>query len=66
MIIHYTQVDKSNVSEVKFSRCVLARIIDFYNEPTLREMELFVKDLLSECDQIHRKLRIWSHLLRNP
>ena len=25
--------------------------------------EVSIKDLFSKCDQIHRKLRIWSHLL---
>ena len=66
MIIHYTQVDNSNFSKVKFSRCVLARIRDFYNEPTLQEMKFSMKDLFSKNDQIHRKLQICSHLLRNP
>ena len=23
-----------------------------------------IKDFFSKCDQIHRKLRIWSHLLK--
>ena len=27
-------------------------------------MKFFVKDFLSKCDQIHRKLWIWSHLLK--
>ena len=27
-------------------------------------MKFFIKDLLSICEQIHRKLRIWSHLLK--
>ena len=26
-------------------------------------MEFSIKDLSSKCDQIRRKLRIWSHLL---
>ena len=29
----------------------------------LRHMEFSIKDLSSKCDQIRRKLRIWSHLL---
>ena len=26
--------------------------------------EVFIKDFFSKCDQIRRKLRIWSHLLK--
>ena len=29
---------------------------------TARKMKFFIKDLFSKCDQICRKLRIWSHL----
>ena len=28
-------------------------------------MRFFIKDFCSKCDQIRRKLRIWSHLLEN-
>ena len=27
-------------------------------------MKCFIEDLFSKCDQIDRKLRIWSHLLK--
>ena len=27
-------------------------------------MRFFIKDFFSKCDQIRRKLRIWSHLLK--
>ena len=27
-----------------------------------QKMKLFIKDFFSKCDQIFRKLRIWSHL----
>ena len=27
-------------------------------------MKFSIKDLFSKCDQIRRKLRIWSHLLK--
>ena len=29
-----------------------------------QKMKFFIKDFFSKCDQIHRKLRIWSHLLK--
>ena len=28
------------------------------------KMKFFIKDFISKCDQIHRFLRIWSHLLK--
>ena len=27
-------------------------------------MKFFIKDFFSKCDQIRRKLRMWSHLLK--
>ena len=29
-----------------------------------KKMKFFVKDFLGKCDQVLRKLRIWSHLLK--
>ena len=31
---------------------------------TAQKMKFFVKDFFSKCEQIRRKLQIWSHLLR--
>ena len=31
---------------------------------TAQKMEFSIKDFLSKCDQIRRKLQIWSHLLK--
>ena len=31
---------------------------------TAQKMKFFIKDFFSKCDQIRRKLRIWSHLLK--
>ena len=31
---------------------------------TAQKMKFSIKNFLSKCDQIHRKLRIWSHLLK--
>ena len=33
---------------------------------TVQKMKFFIKGFISKCDQIRRKLRIWSYLLRNP
>ena len=31
---------------------------------TQQKMKFSIKDFFSKCDQIRRKLRIWSHLLK--
>ena len=31
---------------------------------TAQKMKFSIKDFFSKCDQIRRKLRIWSHLLK--
>ena len=31
---------------------------------TAQKMKFYIKDFFSKCDQIRRKLRIWSHLLK--
>ena len=31
---------------------------------TAQKMKFSIKDFFSKCDQVHRKLRIWSHLLK--
>ena len=33
---------------------------------TAQKVKFLIKDLLSKCDQIRRKLCIWSHLLKKP
>ena len=33
---------------------------------TAQKMKFSIKDNSSKCDQIRRKLRIWSHLLEKP
>ena len=33
---------------------------------TVRKMKCSIRDFFSKCDQIRRKLRIWSQLLKNP
>ena len=38
--------------------------IDQFKRSTAQKMKFSIKDFFSKCDQIRRKLRIWSHLLR--
>ena len=40
------------------------RSLDKFFCPTGQKIKISIKDFLSKCDQIRRKLRIWSHLLR--
>ena len=37
--------------------------LDFLTD-TAQRIKLSVKDFFSKCEQIRRKLRIWSHLLK--
>ena len=36
----------------------------FLSAITAQKMKFSIKDFFSKCDQIRRKLRIWSHLLK--
>ena len=36
----------------------------FFSTNTAQKMKFSIKDFFSKCDQIRRKLRIWSHLLK--
>ena len=46
----------------------IRRLLDKYNIRqglyTAQKMKFSIKDFVSKCDQICRKLRIWSHLLK--
>ena len=33
---------------------------------TAQKRKFSIKEFFSKCDQIRRKLRIWSHLLKKP
>ena len=35
-----------------------------FSQATTQKLKFSIKDFFSKCDQIHRKLRIWSHLLK--
>ena len=42
----------------------LLREKNFIVKLTAQKMKFSIKDFFSKCDQIRRKLRIWSHLLK--
>ena len=55
---------KTKSKSKQFSRNELSRI--FYSQKftiTAQKLKFSITDFFSKCDQIHRKLRIWSHLL---
>ena len=41
-------------------------IIYMHESDTAQKMKFSFKDFFGNCDQIRRKLRIWSHLLKKP
>ena len=47
---------------------MIRRLSSIYDEWCfeLSLMKLFIKDIFSKCDQIRRKLQIYSHLLKKP
>ena len=36
----------------------------FLSKSTAQKMKFYIKGFFSKCDQICRKLRIWSHLVK--
>ena len=47
-------------------RLSITRVLDitWYTSCIVQKMNFSIKDFLSKCDQILRKLQIWSHLLK--
>ena len=35
-----------------------------FSKPHCTKKEVFIKNFFSKCDQVHKKLRIWPHLLK--
>ena len=52
-----------NFRETGHSRIFYLQYIAFIVRLTAQKMKFSIKDFSSKCDQIRRKLRIWSHLL---
>ena len=50
-----------------FLRMVTFSMVWYTNiSVTALKKKISIKDFFSKCDQIRMKLRIWSHLLKNP
>ena len=45
-------------------RLLFVLVSDTQNAPTAQKMKFSIRDFFSKCDQIHRTLQIWSHLLK--
>ena len=45
-------------------RLLFVLVSDTQNAPTAQKMKFSIRDFFNKCDQIHRTLRIWSHLLK--
>ena len=47
-------------------RLSVTRVLDitWYTSCIVQKINFSIKDFPSKCDQIHRKLQIWSHLLK--
>ena len=59
-----TLINAFNVTYLFLFLCKTVRILSALWEPSAQKMKFFIKDFFSKYDQIRRKLRIWSHLLK--
>ena len=50
--------------EVYLGPCQTSMVELFLKNSTAQKMKFSIKDFFSKCDQVRRKLRIWSHLLK--
>ena len=49
---------------MKYMSVVIAERQNSFDMITAQRMKFSINGFFSKCDQIHRKLRIWSHLLK--
>ena len=45
---------------------ILDKVVSVVKTITTQKMKFFIMGFFNKCDQIHRKLSIWSHLLKKP
>ena len=62
-MIYYKNL-QSKYCESLQGRINKIELVNLTRSPTAQKMKIFIKDFLSKCDQIRRKLRIRSHLLK--
>ena len=61
--VHSLTIRRWRIKLIFFYKIVNGLLPDLYLY-TAKKMKFSIKDFLSKCDKIRRKLRIWSHLLR--
>ena len=61
--VHSLTIRRWRIKLIFFYKTVNGLLPDLYLY-TAKKMKFSIKDFFSKCDQIRRKLRIWSHLLR--
>ena len=49
---------------ILLKKLVANNLVHYSNRNTAQKMKFSIMDFFSKCDQIRRKLRIWSHLLK--
>ena len=54
----------ASFSHLQYKQCFITERISPREADTAQKMKFSLKDFFSKCDLIHRKLRIWSHLLK--
>ena len=60
--VHFKKFHMSNFKHFYLKMSTLYDTSQLYL--TVQKMKFSIKDFFSKCDQIRRKLRIWSHLLK--
>ena len=61
-ILCYRLSKDLSIPETKAEKNFTHRVFSF--DSTAQKMKCSIKEFFSKCDQIPRKLRIWSHLLK--
>ena len=64
--VHNSKTTRIRIPDAKSLRITLEIYIGtrFLRDITAQKIKFSVKDFFSKCDQIPKKLRIWSHLLK--
>ena len=49
---------------IYFQKFLIKATVEVSDVPLHKKMNISIKDFFSKCDQIRRKLRIWSYILK--
>ena len=59
-----SQLDEHEKHRSSHLRSIIKKLCKLQTPNTTQKMKFSIKDFFSKCDQIRRKLQIWSHLLK--